>query len=121
MSNKIINKTKEEPVQTNPSGAICSDQTGRGAYHLISTKGLRRLALRYEAGNIQKGDRNWEKGIPMSVAMNKIARHWSEHLEGDRTEDHLAAIAFWSFALMHFEENNRHDLDDLPGNKDRVK
>jgi hypothetical protein len=33
---------------------------------------------------------------------------------GDREEDHLAAVLFNVMALVHFDELERSDLDDMP-------
>lgn len=88
---------------------------------MISPIGLRRLALRYEGGAVQKGERNWEKGFPLSRCVDSALRHLSQIMEGDTSEDHWAAVAWQAFAAMHFEEMiNRgtlpESLDDLPKN-----
>jgi len=89
---------------TYKSGALRSDRTGRGRYDLVSPYGLKRLAVQYEYGGRQKGDRNWEKGFPISRAICSAIGHLYDYLTGDRSEDHLAAAAWQEFAAMHFEE-----------------
>ncbi|KKN52375.1 hypothetical protein LCGC14_0612920 [marine sediment metagenome] len=101
------------------SGAVRSDRTGRGRYDLISPYGLKRLAIQYEYGGIQKGDRNWEQGFPISRAICSAIGHLMDQLAGDRSEDHFAAATWQTFAAMHFEELiklGRMDpkLNDLP-------
>jgi len=65
------------------------------------------------------GDRNWEKGMPLSVYMDSGMRHLYKFLEGHRDEDHLIA-AIWNLqALLHVEEMVKRgklpkDLLDLP-------
>ena len=71
---------------------------------MISPHGLLRLARRYEEGAEQKGDRNWEKGFPISRCIDSALRHLTQYMSGDRTEDHLAAVAWQMFGAMHFEE-----------------
>lgn len=85
------------------SGARRNNAKGKGRYDLISPAGLRRLAIRYEEGATAHGERNWEKGIPMSSLLDSAARHIYEYLDGKRNEDHLAAAAWNIFAAMHFE------------------
>lgn len=103
------------------SGALRSERTGRGRYDLVSPHGLRRLAVQYEEGGVQKGDRNWEKGFPISRALCSAIGHIYDHLMGDRSEDHLAAGAWQLFAVMHFEEEIKRGklpclLDDVSFN-----
>ena len=109
-------KTKEEPLQTFQSGAKRSDRTGKGRYDLISPHGLKRLAIRYEEGCEQKGERNWEKGFPVSRCIDSAMRHLSQFMAGNREEDHLAAVAWQMFAAMHFEAVfDGDDIHDMKG------
>lgn len=92
-----------EPLMAYETGAKRSDETGKGRFDLISPYGLKRLAVRYEEGVKHKGERNWEKGFPVSRAMSSAMRHINQYLAGDRSEDHLAGAAWQLFAAMHFE------------------
>lgn len=103
---------KNSERTTYPSGALRSDRTGRGRYDLISPYGLKRLAVQYEEGAVQKGARNWEQGFPISRALCSAIGHLYDHLAGDRSEDHLAAAAWQLMAAMDFEE--RIKLGELP-------
>ena len=103
-----------EPLQQFASGAKRSNQTGKGRYDLITPHGLRRLAIRYEEGVEHKGERNWEKGFPVSRAISSAIRHIMQYLAGCRKEDHIAAAAWQMFCIMHFEEtfkDNKEILD----------
>ncbi len=73
-------------------------------YDLISPVGLRRLAARYGKGAETHGPFNWEKGQPADVVVNHMMAHLYQFLAGDRTDDHLAAVAWGTFALMHYQE-----------------
>lgn len=102
------------------TGALRSDRTGRGRYDLISPHGLKRLAVQYEEGAKQKGERNWELGFSTSRACCSAIGHLYDHLAGDRSEDHLAAVAWQMMAAMHFEELIKlgklpEELNDVPG------
>lgn len=92
--------TREEQ----PTGACRESHQGKGSYHLISPVGLRRLAYWYEAGANKYGNRNWEKGLPISNCLNSMFRHMVKYMDGQSDEDHLSAIAWNAFAIMHMEE-----------------
>jgi len=101
------------------SGALRSNRTGRGRYDLISPHALLRLAIQYEIGGQQKGDRNWEQGFPCSRAICSAIGHLMQQLAGDRSEDHYAATAWQVFCAMHFEEEIERGrlpvlLNDVP-------
>ena len=100
------------------TGAIREPHKGKGRYDLISTEGLMRLAAWYERGAEKYGDRNWEKGLPVSNCMNSLLRHAIKYLAGWDDEDHLAAIAWNAFAIMEFEKTHP-ELQDLPKRKKR--
>lgn len=86
------------------TGAIRDTQIGKGRYDLIPPVGVRRLARRYELGANRYGDRNWEHGMPISRLLDSALRHINQYLEGDASEDHLAAVAWNIFGAMHMEE-----------------
>lgn len=102
-------KTRQE-FQT---GAIRERQTNKGRYDLITPIGLMRLARWYELGSVKYEPRNWEKGLPFSNCLNSLFRHLVKYMAGYNDEDHLAAVAWNAFALMHFEEV-MPELNDLP-------
>lgn len=112
-------KVKSEKLITYPSGAKRSDRTGKGRFDLISPIMLRRLALVYEQGATQKGERNWEGGFPISRAIDSALRHINQYREGLRDEDHLAQAIWQLTCIIHFEEQIKRgrlpkELDDLP-------
>lgn len=94
-------------------GAMRDRREGKGRYDLLSPIALKRLAGLYERGSLKYDDRNWEKGMPMTRVFDSMIRHAYQWLAGEGDEDHLAAVAWGAFALMHFEAL-RPDLDDRP-------
>lgn len=76
--------------------------------------GLRRLAQTYGEGAIKYGPDNWKKGFPESNLINHAMAHLTKHIEGDRTEDHIAHAVWNLYTLMHFQVT-RPDLMDLSG------
>jgi hypothetical protein len=98
-------------------GALSDPGLKPRRYDLIPPQALRRLAEHYGNGAKKYLDWNWAKGFPYSVCQDKLMSHLERWREGWTDEDHLAAVAFWTFALMYFEEMGRGELDDrfLPG------
>ena len=101
------------------SGAQRDVVTDKGRYDLISPIMIERLAKLLQRGAEKYNDRNWEKGMPLSVYMDSGMRHLFKFLEGHRDEDHLTA-AIWNLqALLHIEEMVKRgilskDILDLP-------
>lgn len=72
-----------------------------------------------ENGAVKYGDRNWEKGQPLSRYIDSAMRHIQKYMMGFRDEDHLAAARWNLGALMHTERLIRDgllpkELNDLP-------
>lgn len=94
-------------------------RTGKGRFDLVPFEGVRRVALRYEAGADHYGDRNWELGQPLSRMLDSSMRHLMQALDGQEDEDHLAAAAWGILGVMHIQREIRlgrlpEGLDDLP-------
>lgn len=104
-----------ERVQYGKDGAFREPHRGKGRYDWISPFALRRLAFWAEAGGIKYGGRNWERGMPYEHPMDSLMRHTNDYRRGDRSEDHLAAIACNAFFLMHYQDCGMDDeFDTLP-------
>jgi hypothetical protein len=86
------------------TGGLREPSTDRGAYELLPPGPMHRLAVHYERGSRKYAKRNWEKGIETGRIMQSLLRHAFAYLAGGRGEDHLAAIAWNAFALMHHED-----------------
>ena len=124
---KMTNISKENYDKVNSTGekrqfstgSVRHSRKGKGRYDLIPPTGLRRLAVHYENGADVYGDRNWEKGQPLSSYIDSMLRHGQDYLSGDRSEDHLAAVAWNAFGAMHTEMMLREgkypkEFADLP-------
>src|SRR5262245_57116195 len=85
------------------TGSVRDTQEGKGRYDLIPPEKLERLAVHYENGARKYGDRNWEKGQPLSRYYSSTMRHMLKWFKGETDEDHLAA-AIWNLtAILHHE------------------
>lgn len=92
---------------------------GKGRFDLLPARALRRLARHFEAGAVKYGDRNWEKGQPLSVYLDSALRHTTIYMEGKTDEDHLIAAAWNLLCLADTEERIKEGLlplglSDLP-------
>lgn len=101
------------------SGYQRDNSTGKGAYDLLPFFALKRDAALYERGAAKYGRANYMKGCPFSRTMQSALRHLMQYMEGDRSEDHLAACRWGCAAIMQYEEMIKRgllpaDLDDLP-------
>lgn len=92
------------PHRVLPTGAHRESKTGKGRFDLISPVGLTRLALRYEFGAEKYSGRNWERGVPLTELYNSAMRHLVQWGDGEVDEDHLAAVAWNIFSMMHGEQ-----------------
>jgi len=112
--------TKDSGQRQNfTSGAVRDTQTGKGRYDLLSPLTIKRLAQLYERGAIKYEPRNWEKGIPISRYVDSGIRHFFNYLEGERTEDHPAAVMWNAGGIIHTEEMIKRgllpkELNDMP-------
>lgn len=103
------------------TGAVRDMQEGKGRCDLLPACALIRLSKHYEAGAVKYEDRNWEKGIPISVMVDSAMRHLLKYMDGQTDEDHLVAVA-WNILGAMWMEEKRPDLQDLPNRiKEEVK
>lgn len=107
--NKVADSGKREEFST---GSLRDTRDGKGRFDLIPVGPLKRLARHYENGAKKYGEHNWEKGQPSSRYWDSAMRHLVSYMEGDRSEDHLAAVA-WNAFGMAWNEENRPDLVDI--------
>jgi hypothetical protein len=94
-------------------GGATRNNIGKVRFDLIDPYGMRRLAAVYHEGATIHGDRNWEAGMPTHDIMNHMEHHRNLYMQGDRSEDHIAKIAWGCFAIMRMEAKHK-ELCDLP-------
>lgn len=94
------------------TGSRRDTRAGKGRYDLLPPRAMRRLAQVFEAGGAKYGDRNWERGQPLSRFLDSGIRHAFDWLEGKGDEDHLAQ-AVWNL-LCAMETQERVKAGVLP-------
>lgn len=93
------------------NGSLRDSQEGKPRYDLISPIAAKRKAELMARGAEKYGERNWEKGQPLSRFLSSAMRHLEMYRLGDRSEDHLAAVGYNDDAMMHFEGTEWDDLN----------
>jgi len=94
------------------SGMVRDASVGKTRPDLISPFFEDRLGQLLRKGAEKYVERNWEKGQPFSRAFASLKRHVRDFQEGNRDEDHLAAVAFGCMAIIHYEEMIKRGLMD---------
>lgn len=102
-----------------PTGAQRDRARGKGRYDLLMVRALRRVALILEKGAEKYEERNWEKGMNLSIFADSAFRHFCQWLAGMEDEDHLGQAAWNLLAAMETQEMIKAgilpvELDDLP-------
>ena len=101
------------------TGSRRDTRVGKGRFDLLPFRALTRVAQHFEAGAIKYGDRNWEKGQPLSRYLDSALRHAAKHAMGETDEAHDVAAAWNLLAMIETKERIRigalpAELDDLP-------
>jgi hypothetical protein len=113
---QVVDSGKREEFAT---GSVRDTREGKGRFDLVPPTALLRIAKHYEAGAKKYGDRNWEKGQPISRFYDSAFRHMLRYWAGDADEDHLAACVWNLTAIMHFEALEDGGYDVPTGVMDR--
>lgn len=93
-------------------GGVRESAIGKGTYKYVPTVALKRLSHRYQYGEMKYGATdNFKKGLPVSNCWDSAMRHLVAYMDGDNTEDHLAAVAWNVFCIMEMEKNHPEMMD----------
>ncbi len=103
--NDDVFETKDSGERVQFSTGMQRDtQNSKPRYDLIWLPGLKRVAELMARGAAKYSDRNWEKASTQEELDRfkaSLLRHVYQYLEGDRTEDHMAAIVFNAFGAEY--------------------
>lgn len=78
---------------------------------------LLEVSIHMEEGAKKYGERNWEKGIPVSRYIDSACRHYLKHLRGDTDERHDRACA-WNILCAIWTVKNKTEMDDITHGSD---
>lgn len=98
------------------TGSKRDTREGKGRFDLLfmgMPEALRRMAVLLERGAKKYGERNWEKGQPISRFLDSAVRHLSRAAQGDTDEDHLIQAAWNCMAAVEtLHRINEFQLSD---------
>lgn len=96
------------PLVAHDTGATRSADAEGIRLDLVCPTALLRLAAIYHEGAVQHGVNNYCQGLPIANTIHHAMNHLMMFLQGDRSEDHLAKVAWGMFTAMHFEDSCLH-------------
>ena len=101
------------------TGAVRDTAEDKSRPDLFSPFAEERVGHWLRLGALKYAEHNWAKGIPNSRCFASLRRHVMHYQQGDKSEDHLAAVIFNAMAIIHNEEMIRRgvlpaELDDMP-------
>ena len=91
-----------------------SEEAGWDPYDMIFE-----MSIHFEEGANKYGERNWEKGIPVSRYFSSAIRHYLKFERGDEDERHDRAVV-WNLFCALWTIGNKRYMNDLPGFKWRM-
>ena len=81
------------------------------AVHVDLPKLMLDVARHFENGALKYGERNWQKGIPISRYIDSALRHLMKDLAGETDEDHAAAFV-WNCMCAAWTMEHLPAMDD---------
>ncbi len=120
MTNEI--KKEKGPKRKFSTGAESQAAEGKGTPVLVPGDAIIDIAKHFENGAAIYGERNWEKGIPLSEQLNSLERHLQQEKMGMTDEPHARALAWRAVCYLATKlriENGLlpAELDDMPSYK----
>lgn len=88
-------------------------------FDLLPPYALRQMAEVMHLGAKTHGDRNWEKGMPVSVCLNHASDHIYAYMADDKSCNHLAHAAVNLCMALHSLEVWPELNEDMPGKYER--
>ena len=111
-----ITSTQQEEIRHFATGAVRDSDKGKEDYvEGISWLALQRYARYMDSKSQRYGRGNWIRGLTSECLISSMLRHvqkfmaeWQYGISEER-DDHLSAIAFNLFTLMHELELHKHN------------
>ena len=95
------------------NGFVRDMAEGKGRMDLLPWTSIMEWSKHSEKGAIKYGERNIDKGCPISVLLDSALRHIAKYLAGWDDEDHLSS-ALWNVGWAKEMEVTRPDMQDIP-------
>lgn len=112
---------KKQKITKFDTGAIRDTQDGKEDYiETLSWTALKRYAQYMTGKKAKYGEGNFKKGIPIKNYEQSLVRHVQKYMENkyeggfiEKDYDHLSAIVFNTFGIMHEQERMIKDAEKL--------
>ncbi len=87
------------------TGAVRDTSEGKSPMGLVPLDLIKkRLAYHYGKGAEKYGRDNWRLGQPKDATYDSLLRHLESYKSGETDEDHLSAVIWNAFSMMHVDE-----------------
>lgn len=112
-----------EKIRQFSTGAVRDTDQNKPAMETLPWDLMDRVAAHYDKGGAKYGYNNYRLGQPKSAVFGSLMRHARKYFMGDTSEDHLSAIIWNAFSLMHTDVYypNDEELNDLQDYKKKIR
>ena len=111
---EIKDSGERENLET---GAVRDIREGKGRYDLLPWSAIHEVAIHCQQGAEKYGERNVEKGMPVSRLLDSGIRHLSQYLQGKDDEPHLRAAA-WNILFAIWMRKEKPEMMDIPARQE---
>lgn len=109
--------------RTFATGAVRDTSEGKPPMEYMPWDLMDRVAIHYGKGGEKYGYNNYRLGQPKKDVYASLMRHARKYFMGDTSEDHLSAIIWNAFSLMHTDVYypNDEELNNLQDYKKKIR
>lgn len=98
------------------TGSVRDLDAGKPDWTLLPLDALKRVTALYMRGAQKYERHNWRKGQSLLRAERSLMRHLFQYMNGERDEDHMAAVVFNACVILDHE--GRIQSGELPASLD---
>lgn len=103
-STRLAPAPVKDNIRSFSTGAVRDTDEGKPRMGLLPLDLLKRVAKHYQIGAEKYKPDNWRKGQPKDATMDSLLRHLESYRIGETDEDHLSAVIWNAFSMMHVDE-----------------
>lgn len=113
----------QDGVRSFATGAVRDTSKGKPPMEYLPWDLMDRVAFHFGNGGEKYGYNNYRLGQPKKDVYASLMRHARKYFMGDTSEDHLSAIIWNAFSLMHTDVYypDNEDLNNLQDYKEKIR